>query len=157
MWPILKIFIEFVTILLLFYVFGFFGHKACGILAYWPGINPTPPALEGKVPTTGLSGKSYCCRSVTQSSPIFGNPMDCSTAGFPVLHYLPEFAQTQVQWIDYAIWPSHPLSPPSPPALNLSQLQGLFQWVCSSHQVAKVLELQLQHQSFQWIFRVGFL
>ena len=56
----------------------------------------------------------------------------------------------------YTIQPSHPLSPPSPPALKLSQQQGIFQWVSSSHQVAKVLELQLQHQSFQWIFRVNF-
>ena len=78
------------------------------------------------------------------------DPMDCSTPGFAVLHYLMEFAQTHVHWINDAIQPSHPLSPPSPPALNLSQHQGLFQWVGSSHQVAKVLELQLQHQSFQW-------
>ena len=74
--------------------------------------------------------------------------------GFPVLHYLLEFAQTHVHWIRDSIQPSPPLSPPSPPALNLSQHQGLFQWVGSSEQMAKVLELQLQHQSFQWIFRV---
>jgi len=69
----------------------------------------------------------------------------------------PEFAQTRVCWVSDAIQPSHPLSPPSPPALSLSQHQSLFQWVSSLHQVAKVLELQLQHQSFQWIFRVDFL
>ena len=80
-----------------------------------------------------------------------------STLGFPVLHYLQEFAQTHVYWVSDAIQPSHPLSSPSPPALNLSQHQGLFQWVSSSHQVIKVLELQLPHQSFQWIFRVDFL
>ena len=86
------------------------------------------------------------------------NPVDCSTPGFPVLHYLPEFAQTQVHWIGDAIQPSHPLSSPSPHALNLSQHQDFFfQWVSSSHQVAKVLELLLQHQSFQWIFRTDFL
>ena len=87
------------------------------------------------------------------------NSMDCSTPGFPVLHYLVEFAQTHVHWVDDAIQPSHPLSSPSPPAFNLSQHQGLFQWVGSLHQVAKISELQLQHlhQSFQWIFRVGFL
>ena len=81
------------------------------------------------------------------------DPMDYNTPGFPVLHYLPEFAQTHVHWVDDAIQPSHSLLPPSPPALNLSQHQSLFRWVSFSHQVAKVLELQLQHQSFQWIFR----
>ena len=69
----------------------------------------------------------------------------------------PPLAQTPVHWISGAIQPSHPLSSPSPPVFNLSQNQGLFQWVSSSHQVAKILELQLQHQSFQWIFRVDFL
>ena len=83
--------------------------------------------------------------------------MDCSTPGFPVHHQLLEFAQTHVHWVSDAIQPSHPLSSPFPPALNLSQHQGLFQWVSSSHQVAKVLEFQLQHQSFQWIFRTYFL
>ena len=83
--------------------------------------------------------------------------MNCSMPGFPVLHYLLEFAQTHISWIGDTIQPSHPLSPPSPSAINLSQHQGLFQWVSSSQQVAKVLELQLQHQSFQWIFRVDFL
>ena len=76
------------------------------------------------------------------------DPMDCSTPGFPVLHYLPEFAQTRVHWAKDAIQSSHSLSPTSPPALSLSQHQGLFQWVSFLHQVAKVLELQLQHQSF---------
>ena len=85
------------------------------------------------------------------------NTTDCSTPGFPVLHYLPEFAQTHVHWVGDAIQPSHPLLPPSAPALNLSQHQWFFQWVSSSHRVAKLLELQLQHQSFQWIFRVDFL
>ena len=75
--------------------------------------------------------------------------MDCSMTGFPVLHHLLEFAQTHVHWIDDAIQPSHPLSSPPPSALNLFQHQGLFQWVGSLYQVAKVL--QLKHQSFQWI------
>ena len=76
------------------------------------------------------------------------DPMDCSTPGFPVHHQLPELAQTHVHWGD-AIQPSsHPLLPPSPPSFNPSQHQGLFQWVSSSHQLAKVLELQLQHQLF---------
>ena len=80
-------------------------------------------------------------------------PQDCSTPGLPVHHQLPELAQTHVHWLGDAIQPVHPLLSPSPPALNLSQHQGLFKWVSSSHQVAGVLEFQLQHQSFQWIFR----
>ena len=74
--------------------------------------------------------------------------MDCSMPGFPVHHQLAELAQTHVCWVSDASQPSHPLLSPSPPAFNLSQHQGLFQWVSSSHQVAKVLEFQLQHQSF---------
>ena len=81
-------------------------------------------------------------------------PHGCSTPGFPVLYYLPEFGQTNVHWVSDAIQPLCPLSSPSPLAFNLSQRQGLFQWVGSLHQVAKVLELQLQHQSFQWTFKV---
>ena len=67
------------------------------------------------------------------------DPMDCSTPGFPVHHQLPELTQTHIHWVGDAIQPSHPLLSPSPPALNLSQHQGFFQWVSSSHQVAKVL------------------
>ena len=87
------------------------------------------------------------------------NSMDCSMPGLPVHHQLPVFTQTHVHWISDAIQPSHPLSCPSLPAFNLSQHQGLFQWVSSSHQVAKVSEFQLQHQHqpFQWIFRTDFL
>ena len=73
--------------------------------------------------------------------------MNLSTPGLPVHHQLPESTQTHVHCVGDAIQPSHPLSSPSPPALNLSQHQGLFKWVSSSHQVAKVLEFQLQHQS----------
>ena len=94
--------------------------------------------------------------SVAQSCPTLCNPMDCSTPGLPVHHQLPEFTQTHVHQVGDAIQPSHPLSSPSPPAFNLSQHQGLFQWVSSSHQ-AKVLELQLQHQSFQCTPRTEFL
>ena len=78
------------------------------------------------------------------------DPMNCSTPGLPVLHDLLELAQTHVHWVSDAIQPSHPMSSPSPLALNLSQHQGFFQWVGSLHQVAKVLELHLQPQSFQW-------
>ena len=95
-------------------------------------------------------------RSVPQSFPTPYNPMDCSTSGFPVHHDLPEFVQTHVHWVGDAIQPSHPLSSPSPPTFKPSQHQGLFQWVGFSCQVAKVLELQLQHQSFQGIFRTDF-
>ena len=75
--------------------------------------------------------------------------MNCSTPGLPVHHQLPESTKTHVHWVCDVIQPSHPLSSPSP-ALNLSQHQGLFKWVSSLHQVAKVLEFQLQHQSYQW-------
>ena len=78
------------------------------------------------------------------------HPMNRSIPGLPVHHQLPEFTQTHIHRIGDAIQPSHPLSSPSPPAFNLSQRQGLFKWVSSSHQVAKVLEFQLKHQSFQW-------
>ena len=88
----------------------------------------------------------------------FCDPMECSTPGFPVHHQLPELAQTHVHHVSDAIQPSHPLSSPSAPAFNLSQHQGLFKWVSSLHQVAKILEFQLQHhQSFQWIFRTDLL
>ena len=83
--------------------------------------------------------------------------MNHSTPGLPVYHQLSESTQTHVHGVSDAIQPSHPLSSLSPPALNLSQHQGLFKWVSSSHQVAKVQEFQLQHQSFQWIFRTDFL
>ena len=87
--------------------------------------------------------------SVAQSCPTLCDPMDYSTPGFPVHHQLLELAQTHVHQVGDAMQPPHPLSSPSPPAPNLSQHQGLFQGVSSSHQVAKVLEFQLQHQSFQ--------
>ena len=152
--------------------------------------------------------------SVTKLCPHLCDPVDCSIPGFPVLHCIPEFAQTRVHWVSNATQPSHPLLPPStlqfnsvqslsrvqlfatpwaaecqaslsntnsrsppklmsiesdasqpsppvsspsPPALNLTQHQGLFQWVSSLHQVAKVLEFQLQHQTFQWTPRTDVL
>ena len=100
---------------------------------------PTPQKnLKGK------AGKWVVHFVVVQLRPAFCDPMDCSMPGFPVLHSLLEFAQTHFHWLIDAIQPSHLLLPPSPLAPNLSQHQGLFQWVGSSHQVAKVLELQLQ-------------
>ena len=81
--------------------------------------------------------------SVAQSCPTLCDPMNRSTPGLPVHHQLPEFTQTQVYRVRDAIQPSHPRSSPSPPAPNPPQHQSLFQWVNSSHEVAKVLELQL--------------
>ena len=81
------------------------------------------------------------------------NPRDSSMSGLPVHYQLPGFTQTQVHWVSDAIQTSRPLASPSPPAFNLSQHQGLSKWVSSSHQMAKVLEFQLWHQPFQWIFR----
>ena len=92
------------------------------------------------------------CRSVSKLCPTLCNRMNCSTPGFPELRYLLEFAQTHVHWVNDAIQPFHPLSSPSPD-FSLSQHQGLFQWVDSSYHMAKVSELQLQHQPFQRIFR----
>ena len=85
---------------------------------------------------------------VDQSCPTLCDPMNRSTPFLPVHHQLPESTQTQVHWVGDAIQPSHPLSSPSPPALNLSQHQGLFKWVNSSNQEARVLEFQ--YQSFKW-------
>ena len=100
---------------------------------------------------------NYQFSSVTQSCPTLCDTLDCSTPGLPVHHQLPEFTQTHVHWVPGAIQPSHPLSSLSPPSFSLSHRQGLFKWVSSSHQVAKVLEFQLQHQSFQWLFWTDFL
>ena len=83
--------------------------------------------------------------------------MNLSKPGFPIHHQLPESTPTHVHWVGDVILPSHPLSSPSPPALNFSQHQGLFKWVSSLHQVAKVLEFQLQRQSFQWTPRTDLL
>ena len=94
--------------------------------------------------------------SVAQPCLTLGNPMDCSTPGLPVHHQIPESTQIHVCWVGDAIQPSHLLLNPSL-AFNLSEHQGLFKWVSSSHQVAKVLELLLQHQPFHWIFRTDFL
>ena len=111
--------------------------------------SPTKEAL--------VSVASVQFNSVAQSCQTLCYPMDCNTPGFPVHHQLLELAQTHIHWVSDTIQPSHPLSSPSFPALNFSQNQGLFQGVRSLHQVAKVLEFQLQPKSFQWIFRTDFL
>ena len=106
----------------------------------------------------GLQGdqtSSVQFSSVTQSCLTLCDPMNPSTPGLPVHHQLLEFTKTHFHWVSDAIQPSHPLSSLSPPAINLSQHQGLFQWVSSLHQVAEVLDLQLQHQSFQDWFPLG--
>ena len=94
---------------------------------------------------------------VTQSCPTLCHPMNCSMPGLPVHHQLLEYTQTHTYWVGGTIQPSHPLLSPSPPAPNPSQHQGLFQWVNSSHEVAKVSGFQLQHQSFQWTPRTDLL
>ena len=96
------------------------------------------------------SGRMFSSVHLLSRVWLLATPMDHSTPGLPVHRQLPEFTQTHVPWVGNAIQPSHPLLSPSPPAFNLSQHHGLFQWVCSSHQVVKVLEFQLQHHSFQW-------
>ena len=95
--------------------------------------------------------------SVTQSCLTLCNTMNHSMPGLPVHHQLPESTQTHVHGVSDAIQLSHPLSSPSPPALNLSQHQGLFKWVSSLHHMAKVLKFQLQHQSYQWTPRTDLL
>ena len=136
-------------------------------LEYWAGCHlllqgifltqgSNPCLLNWQVDTLLTSGRYS---SVAPSCPTLCNRMDCNMPVLPVHHQFPELTQTHVHWVGDAIQPSHPLSFLSPPALalNHSQHQGLFKWVRSSHQVAKVLQFQLQHQSFQWIFRIDFL
>ena len=96
--------------------------------------------------TAAISSVQFSPSVVSDSLP----PHGLQHNRFPVHHQPLEFTQNHVYWVSDAIQPSHPLSSPSPPTFNLSQHQGLFKWVSSSHQVAKVLEFQLQHQSFQW-------
>ena len=95
-----------------------------------------------------------CCCSVAKSCPTLCDPMDCSTPAF--LFTISWSLLKLIHGVGDVILPSHPLLSPSPPAFNLSQHQDLFR-VSSLHQVAKVMEFQLQHQSFQWIFRTNFL
>ena len=135
------------------------------------GMEPSSPALAGRFFTSVHWGSpeynklhktihkfsSVQFSSVAQSCPTLCNPMNCSTPGLPVHHQLPEFTQTHIHWVSDAIQLYHPLSSPSPPVLSLFQHQGLFKWVSFPHQVAKVLEFQLQHQSYQWTPRTDLL
>ena len=122
-----------------------------------PGLRRSPGGRNGNLlqyPHLEIHGQKSLAGyspfySVTKSYLTLCDPMDCCTPGFPVLHRLPEFAQTHIHRVSDAIQPSHPLSSPSSPIFNLSQHHSLSQEVSSSHQVAKVLESELQHQSFQ--------
>ena len=131
----------------------------------WP--SEAKSQITGKDPEAGKDlvqedkgtkeDSSVLFSSVIQSCTTLCDPMDRNMPGVPALHQLAEFIQTHAHWISDAIKQSHPLSSPSPPTLNLCQHQGLFIWVSSLHQVAKVLEFRLLHQSFQWTPRTDFL
>ena len=134
--------------------------QGVGMARFWPDPSSRLAPKTHLAGSSGGEARESASSLVSLQSPSqvqFCNPMDCSMPAFPALHYLPEFVQIHVHWFGDAIQPSHPLPPPPSPTLNISQHQGLFQWVSSSYQIAKVLELQLRHQSFQWIFRVDFL
>ena len=116
---------------------------------------PHQSFIKKKMERDTFQRKLQIFSSVTQLCPALCNPMNCSRPGFPIHHQLLELAQIRVHRVGHAIQPSHPLSSSSPPDFKLSQHQSLYQWVSSSHQVTKIFEFQLQHQSFQWIsFRV---
>ena len=123
-----------------------------------PEMEPTSlvsSALAGRFFTIVPPRISIQFRWVAQSGPTLCDPMDCSMPGLFVHHQILELAQAHGHRVGDAVHSSHTLSSPSSPDFNISQQQGLFQWVSSSHQVAKVLELQ--HHSVQWIFRIDFL
>ena len=170
--------VENMADLMTFYHFCFFlwwQHKVCDKLIVVLRVeildlscaNPISPVLISCVAMRKLLNLSVVQQIhlfssvqfslVAQSCLTLCDPMNHSTPGLIVHHQFPEFTQTHVHWVGDAIQPSHPLSSPSPPAPNPSQHQDLFQWVNSSHQVAKVLEFQLQCQSFQWTPRTGLL
>ena len=136
-----------------------------GIFLTW-GLNPGLLLCRQILYHLSHQGSSRYIQfsSVAQLCPTLCDPIDCSTPGVPIHHQLPEPTQTHVHHIGDIIQLSHPLSSPSPPTFNLSQHQGLFRWVSSSHQMAKVFEFQLQHQSFhihsgliEYSFRTDFL
>ena len=134
----------------------------CQLLVLWvlgetPNKAGTYSAVVDTLPTSCLNkhqSVQYCHSGPSDSLWPHGL---YSTPAFAVHHQLPELAKTRILWVGDVIQPLHPLSSPSPPAFNLPQHQGLFQWVRSSYKVAKALEFQLQHQTFQWLFRTDFL
>ena len=129
-------------------------HKGSPRILEWVAypFSSVPSQLRNRTRVSCIEGRFLVWFSLVQllSRVRLCDPMNRSTSGLPVHHKLPEFTQTHTHWVSDAIQPSHPLSSPSPPAPNPSKHQGLFQWVNSSHRVAKVLEFHLQHQSFQW-------
>ena len=129
-----------------------YGHTFSLLLVQYVGVKSRIASRINSILIKDL-GFYVQFSSVAQLCPTLCDPMDCSTPGLPVHHQLPEYAQIHVHWISNAIQPSHPVLSPSPSAFNLSQHQGLFKWVSSSHQVAKVLEFQLQHQSLEKTLR----
>ena len=153
-------FLEATTLsMCIFFLNLFFGWEACGIFLPEQGSNLYPLQWKRRISTTGPPGKAFHedfysliqFSSVAQSCLTLRDPMNCSTPGLPVHHQLLEFTQTHVHWVSDAIQPSHPLSSPSSPAPNPSQHQSLFQWVNSSHEVAKLLEFQ-QFQNCSFMF-----
>ena len=124
-----------------------------GEWSHW--ISPSWWSFE--IVSSNIVSIIYQFSSVAQSYLTLCDPMNRSMPGLPIHHQFREFTQTHAHQVGDAIQPSHPLLYPSPPAPNSSQCQGLFQWVNSSHEVAKVLEFQLQHQSFQWTPRTDLL
>ena len=132
--------------------------KKSKLLAFITGVLCSCKNKAGRSLSTDMEwSPSYQFSSVTQSRPTLCDRMNRSTPSLPVHHQLPESTQTHVHQVGDAIQASHPLSPPSPPALSLSQNQGLFKWLSFLHQMTKVLEFQLQHQSFQWTPRTDLL
>ena len=128
-------------------------NECLGLVSWAPKLLQMVTAAMKSKDACSLEGKlwptSVQLSSVAQSCPTLCDPMNCSTPGLPVHHQLPEFTQIHVHRVSDAIQPSHPLSSPSLPAPNPSQHQSLFQWINSLHEVAKVLEFQLQHHSLQ--------
>ena len=140
----INFFVFFCFFLTLQYCIGFaiYQHESATGIHVFPILNPPPSSLPVPFPTVTMDGGIFNIQSssVAQSCPTLYNPMDCSTPGLPLHHQLPQSTQTHVHWVGEAIQPSHPLLSPFLTAFNLSQHQGIFQWVSSSHQVAKVLE-----------------
>ena len=158
--------VVFWSLRILYWILNILESLMCWVtLCPRPYTVPYPKETVNKLMLKNSIYLNHYCSNWRQSvqfscsvvRPTVCNPKDCSMTGFPVHHQLPKLAQTDVHWVGDAIQPSHSLLSPSLPAFNLSQHQSLFQWVSSSHQVAKVLELQFQHQSFQWTFRTDFL
>ena len=142
----------------LFFTYGIFHgwHETSNVLVNL-ATEIISHSLDLKQCKQNLTIHKYHFSSAAQSCPTPCDPMNSSMPDLPVHHQLPEITQTHVHWVGDAIQPSHPLLSPFPPALNLSQHQSLFQWVNSSHEVAKVLEFQLQNQSYQWTPRTDLL